>query len=875
MVNVNNYGVNGTNYTTSSPKVNQGQIPNNQPANPSNKPNDKFAFESNNMPAGKVPTIGMWDKMSAHFKHVMNTPQNLQSFKKFEQAIKSNPQGFLEPGSVDMGRVKDVQKKLNYLGMKMTVNGQFGSATEQAIIRFKRSVGINDGFLDKSGQWAVTPIVTPQTWSLLNSQVANKLNPSTNLSGSSYRTPVTPQEMDWAKQLASKIQQFGYKPSEPERQRYENIYQRVAQNPAQQTPKISAPSAQEMNWAKQLAGKIQQGYKPSPQEVASYQDIFNRNKMAKSSPPVQTQQTQQVQSQQTNQGVSPAEMNWATNLMNKVKGGYKPSADEQIKYQEILEKSQGQQTGQTQNNSAAQQNAPVADNRSLSQQELAWAQQMETKVSQGYNPTAQERATYENIYSRSQGTPTTQNTQQTGQTGNQGDVNPVTQQELNWAQQMENKVNNQGYKPSQQEIATYQDIFKRSQSQSAAPTGQTSQTQQTQSTQPASNGQKPSQQEVSWAVELENKTKQGYKPTQNELNMYNDIATRLQGNQGQTQEAGNTNPPVQNQQTQQPQENQENNDVAAPQALSPSNNDEPFVYNQATINNFKSAFPEVGFKGKSVPYLPDNVAKQVATQYGFGSVSELQSAVGAGVDGKFGPETFFRLDQAKNRGNQASGQTNAPAQNNSVASTSGNQNGVSQADLDWAVQLQDKFSQGYKPTNDEQAKYTDIFKRYEASGNQVAAETNPGANTGNVVSAPQTQSNDAPTQEEVDWASNLQVKVGQGYKPNPQEMTKYTDVFNRYESSGNQVAQATQNTPASNQNFAPPTNQGNSGYQYTASLDPNTPTIGVDVSNGDADLQWALQLLDRVQQQGYTPTNDEITKYEQTIARNQSTLANA
>jgi hypothetical protein len=593
------------------------------------------------------------------------------------------------------------------------------------------------------------------------------------------------------------------------------FYQRQQVNTQQTT---SAPSPQEMQWAKQLAQKIQQqGYKPNPQEAAAYQDIFNRNKAAQANKPDQN-------------GVTPNDMAWAQDLMNKVKNGYNPTPDEQIKYNAIYQKSSGQSpnNGQIQ----TQQNNNVGNNNPVTQQELNWAKQLETRVSQGYNPTAQERAQYDDIYNRSQNQPT----QQTQQNNNVENNNPVTQQELQWAKDFEDKVTNQGYKPSQQEMQIYQDIYSRSQNQG---------TQNTQGTQ-QTNVEKPTQQEIDWAIQLENKTKQGYKPTQNELAIYNDIATKL--NAYNASQAGNENvsndtAPIDN----------GNNDNSV-NSYSPSNDvSEEFVYNQATINAFKSAFPDVTFKGRAIPYLPDNVAKQVAQQYGFGSVSELQQAIGAGVDGKFGPETFFRLNQ--NRGNNQTQQSSNIRNTSTDNVSSNNQNGVTQQELDWAVNLQNRFSQGYQPTQEEQAQYTDIFNRYQASGQNIISETDNSNEVAPMSNMGQTSGNTgAPTQEEVDWASNMQVRVGSGYKPNQQEIAKYTDIFNRYEASGNKVSSG-----VSNQGSPQVTNT-----QYTS----NSPTVNINAGSGDPDLQWALQLLDKTQQ-GYTPTNDEILKYEQVIARNQ------
>src|SRR5438876_699712 len=140
MVNVNNYGVNNPNVGSSTPYNNniQGQ---NTPVvnNPTYNTNDSYAFNLSNVPAGNVPAVNV------------------------------------------------------------VVNGQFGPATEQAVINFKKNVGINDGFLTKKGEYAVTPVVTPQTWNMINAQVASKLNPGGNIASGSYVPPVAAEELNWAK----------------------------------------------------------------------------------------------------------------------------------------------------------------------------------------------------------------------------------------------------------------------------------------------------------------------------------------------------------------------------------------------------------------------------------------------------------------------------------------------------------------------------------------------------------------------------------------------------------------------------------------------------------------------------------------------------
>ncbi len=929
MVNVNNYGVSNTGF---NPAPSQRQNNNNPPvqSNSNQKVNDSYAFNSSSMPAGRVPTevqVGMWDKASALFKDVLNTPNNLKSYKVFETSIKSNPEGYLQAGSNDAGKIKDLQQKFSYLGMNLTVNGQFGNATEQAVIRFKNSVGINDGFLDKSGKMAVTSVVTPQVWGILNAQVANKLNPNANVSTGSYVTPVTANELTWAKGLMNKVSQYGYKPNASERQQYNNIYQRQHMSGAQTTgasnPTSSVPTAQDIDWAKQMAVKIQQyGYKPNNQEIQRYQDIYKRLQAAK---------TQPQQSPQTTNGVSGQDMAWATSMMKRVKAGYTPTAQESQKYQTIFNQSQG-----VSNQNTPQATQATSNNSPVTQDDLAWAQQLETRVTQGYNPTTSEMSKYDNIYKRSQNQPTP-TTNQTSQPQQQS--TGVSSQELAWAQNMENKVNTQGYKPSSQEMAKYTDIFNRSQGQQSqqvqdAPAN----TQAIAPAQTTNNTQKPSQKEIDWALELERKTKEeNYQPTQNELGVYNDISARLSTANQSSQTSQSTQPqkqgtasaneiawasqmqtkiqggytptsqetnmlnriqqkasgqapqstptrqqPVNQQQA--PVAQDDNTDttdttsVAQPQRPVANNNFtsvSEFAYNDSTINAFKSAFPEVNFKGKAVPYLPDNIAKQTAVKYGFNSVSELQSAIGANVDGRFGPETFFRLSIASKNQGQAPAQ-NSASDNVTAPATTQAKAGVTQAELDWAVALQSKLSTGYKPNQQEQAQYTDIYSRYQSSGNTIITEqeaagsvdnSSQATNTGAVdqTQATQQTSSTTPTQQELDWAATLQSKVSTGYKPNQQEQAQYTDIYNRYQSSSGQVA-ATDNT-----SMQPSQTTTNTTTQ--TSLDPNTPQVGVDVNNPSQELKWALELLDKVQQ-GYVPTDDEVAKYEQAIAKNQSVIAN-
>jgi hypothetical protein len=65
------------------------------------------------------------------------------------------------------------------------------------------------------------------------------------------------------------------------------------------SPPVSQPSQEEINWAIQLEENVQRkGYKPTEQEMARYQDIANRITMYQQSQAVQVQQPQALVNQQ-------------------------------------------------------------------------------------------------------------------------------------------------------------------------------------------------------------------------------------------------------------------------------------------------------------------------------------------------------------------------------------------------------------------------------------------------------------------------------------------------------------------------------------------------------------------------------------------------
>jgi len=860
-----NYNVQGVSYNP--PLYNVNTNSNTQQITYNNSDN----VNVNKMQSGNVPSSGklsFWDRITSNFKDVHQSPQNINAYKVFQNSIKSNPEGYLLPGSSDTNKVKDLQHKLSMVGFKLNVNGQFGHATEQAVIQFKKSVGINDGYLDKNGNFAVTPIVTPKTWELLNAQVAFKLNPN-GYNGNYYNAPpVTQEELKWAKNLQTKIR-AGYQPTQSERIRYENIYnrQQLALQSKQQNfvpPDVPPPTPEDIEWAKQLVNKIQTlGYKPNPSEIQRYQEIYNKQKQSRISQEYKKNNPSNTNSTQNTNTVTQEEINWAKQIQEKVKKGQQVTPQEEARYEQIRQKLD-LQNNKPQNNTS----------KKITQDEFNWAKNLEDKVNnQGYIPTNEEKAKYEDIFNRykNQGVESLNN--------NDNVSKGVTQDEFNWAKNLENKVNNQGYIPTNEEKAKYEDIFNRYQKEGLKNQQNTN---NSNSTPP----KKPSEKDLEWALDLEKRTRGGYQPSEMELQMYNDIVNRYQYYQQQEKNSINGATPdemawaanmytkMQNGYRPTAEELSILNNIQSKisgtnktNSISNSNGNRPkidfnpqgeFSYSNSNIQAFRNAFSNYNLAGGRVPYLSYNDGNNVARQYGFSSVEDLQSTVGAVVDGKFGPETYFKLAQYLNNGgipsqtsstknrtrnDRADRTENDYVSNNNFVNSSG---GVTQEELDWAVNLQSRYSQGYKASKQEMDKYTDIYNRYEASGNKVINSN--GSNNVNQTNFNTTSSN-APTQEEIAWAQNLQDRIiNQGYKATQQEIDRYTDIYNRLQISQGQ----------------------NNNTQLNTS---NVPTVSVNVANNDPDLQWALQLLDKVQNQGYNPTEEEIQKYEQVIARNQTVAA--
>ncbi|PIQ25064.1 hypothetical protein COW36_07525 [bacterium (Candidatus Blackallbacteria) CG17_big_fil_post_rev_8_21_14_2_50_48_46] len=187
------------------------------------------------------------------------------------------------------------------------------------------------------------------------------------------------------------------------------------------------------------------------------------------------------------------ELNWALELEQKIKQGYAPNSTETTRYTEISNRLQTSQD--------------ASDPNSVTQAEVNWALELESKTRSGHPPSAQELNYYQSI---------AQKRFQADQEPKIPELKTVSPQELDWAQALMKRVSQIGYKPSQQEIEHYTDIYNRYQAEQAHSTSNA-----------------PSAEEIQWAQSLAQKIQAGYPPLEAETSKYIEIQTRFETNKGQ------------------------------------------------------------------------------------------------------------------------------------------------------------------------------------------------------------------------------------------------------------------------------------------------------------------------------------------------------
>jgi hypothetical protein len=409
--------------------------------------------------------------------------------------------------------------------------------------------------------------------------------------GQPAAAPVSQEEVQWALQLEQKVK-GGQQPTAQETARYEDIAKRLAgaQQP-QQPQQPSAPAApaaapvsqEEVQWALQLEQKVKGGQQPTAQETARYEDIAKRLSAAQQ-PAAPTAPAAPAAAP-----VSQEEIQWALQLEQKVKGGQQPTAQEAARYEDIAKRLAAAQQPQ-------QPAAPGATPPAGARDWNGWSKPF---APPGASPmplpiaapgSGQPVVTVPTSLRGSPQTPPavamTQYAPATLPPAPQAPVMPqqpmmpqqpqapmapqaaapqmgnVSQQEIQWALQLEQRVKEQRYQPNAQEVAAYENIAQRlnaAQAPAQQPAAQMTQPPAPRPQMPAQQPQQPmvpqqpqapmapqaaapqmgnvSQQDIQWALQLEQRVKeQRYQPNAQEVAAYENIAQRLNAAQAPAQQ---------------------------------------------------------------------------------------------------------------------------------------------------------------------------------------------------------------------------------------------------------------------------------------------------------------------------------------------------
>ncbi len=199
-------------------------------------------------------------------------------------------------------------------------------------------------------------------------------------------TPVSEQELKVAMALEEKVVK-GYQPTSEEFAVYQDVVQRInANNPARQMPhehhhllQNANVTQAELDFALGLEERVLKGYTPTEQDTQDYENVLNRL----------------AEAQQKSSSVSMEDQNWAVDLMDRIQNKGETATPEDIeRYTRIYEQTRA-------DIASAAEEAPAVS--APSSEELNWAMELESKVkTQSYEPTAEERAKYTNIYERYQ-----------------------------------------------------------------------------------------------------------------------------------------------------------------------------------------------------------------------------------------------------------------------------------------------------------------------------------------------------------------------------------------------------------------------------------------------------------------------------------------
>jgi hypothetical protein len=93
---------------------------------------------------------------------------------------------------------------------------------------------------------------------------------------------------------------------------------------------------------------------------------------------------------------------------------------------------------------------------------------------------------------------------------------------------------------------------------------------------------------------------------------------------------------------------------------------------------------------------------------------------------------------------------------------------VSEQEIQWALDLEQKVKGGYAPKAEELAGYQGIVKKMVAAEcARIAARAKRSDNRSEIPPEK------GPSREELEWALSLEKKIQAGYVPNPEEVARY------------------------------------------------------------------------------------------------------
>jgi len=272
--------------------------------------------------------------------------------------------------------------------------------------------------------------------------------------------------------------------------------------------KTASVKQEEINWALELEKKVKTGYSPTTEETSKYQNIAAK-----------------LASTQVKNEVPPTvkeeEVKWALELEEKVKTGYSPTADETSKYQDLANRLKA---------GNVQQKTDTSTTASVKEEEITWALQLEEKVKTGYSPTPDETSKYQDVANRLK---------------NMSQNNTAKVANKDWAtwsqpftvprnlfettpQIIQVPATLRVMSPTKNTLPSYTTVNVGTNLNTLSPNNSKAQTGQV------------SQQEINWALQLEEKVKAGYQANSSEIYQYENIANRLKVSQGNTTENTNT-----------------------------------------------------------------------------------------------------------------------------------------------------------------------------------------------------------------------------------------------------------------------------------------------------------------------------------------------